>query len=64
MKGPVVLNSMLDKIMQNPETPNLSQRLSKLPMGAPQADLINKALQVALPRLFLEGMGVDTTSGR
>ncbi len=63
-EGPVVLNAMLDKIMANPETAKLVTAALRTPAKAPQADLINKALTVALPRLFLEGTGVDTTSGQ
>ncbi len=62
-ESPVILNSIMDRIMSNKETAQLVTAALRTSAKAPQADLINKALTVALPRLFLEGAGVDTTSG-
>jgi hypothetical protein len=63
-EGPVVLNAMLGRIMENPETAKLVTAALQTPASAPQAGLIQKALQVALPRLAQAGADVAATPER
>ncbi len=57
---PIVLNSILGRIMENPKAAELVTLALKTPAKAPQAALIDKALQTLLPRLLMESAGVDT----
>ncbi len=54
IESPVILNSMLDRIMANPETAKLVTAAMQTPASAPQAGLIQKALTQALPQLFAD----------
>lgn len=59
-----ITDSVLRKIMANEETAKLVTAALQTPASAPQAGLINKALQVALPRLFQAGADVAATPDR
>ena len=59
--SPIILNSMLGRIMENPETARLVTIAMQTPKGSPQASLISEALSKILPRIVQAGADVETT---
>jgi hypothetical protein len=62
--APIVLNSMLGKIMENPETARLVTVAMRTPANSAEAPLIRKALTQVLPRLAQGTADVAATPDR